>query len=200
MSVNVCPVLTFLPDTKRGSGDREREREFRTEMRGEDESQFFEENRHVILHNFFELQYVSVAFLQYLSYLSLSCTFSLSFSISHSLSVAVWSFWRPLHSISHWRCRRVSLCSLKPDSPQISPFAPYVLWDWRRHAFYICGFFFKIFRNLLPLWIRNHPPVALQVKTKRVPFSETDLKRCTLLFCKLHFVQDSIRNSIANIQ
>lgn len=143
MSVNVCPVLTFLPNTKRGSGDREREREFRTEMRGEDESQFFEENRHVILHNFFELQYVSVAFLQYLSYLSLSCTLSLSFSISHSLSVAVWSFWRPLHSISHWRCRRVSLCSLKPDSPQISPFAPYVLWDWRRHAFYICGFFLK---------------------------------------------------------
>lgn len=27
--------------------------------------------------------------------------------------------------------------------PQISPFAPYVLWDWRRHAFYICGFFKK---------------------------------------------------------
>lgn len=26
-------------------------------------------------------------------------------------------------------------------------------------------------RNLLPLWIWNHPPVALRVKAKRVPFS-----------------------------
>lgn len=31
--------------------------------------------------------------------------------------------------------------------------------------------FLKIYRNLLPLWIWNHPPVALRVKTKRVPFS-----------------------------
>ncbi len=91
---------------------------------------------------FFELQYVSVAF-STVPLLSVSLLHSLSLFFYLSFSVAVWSFWRPLHSISHWRCRRVSLCSLKPDSPQISPFAPYVLWDWRRHAFYICGFFLK---------------------------------------------------------
>ncbi|XP_067289309.1 uncharacterized protein [Pseudorasbora parva] len=31
--------------------------------------------------------------------------------------------------ISFWRCSRVSLCSLKPDSPQIYPFTPHLLCD-----------------------------------------------------------------------
>lgn len=55
-------------------------------MRGEDESQLFEENRHVILHNFFELQYVSVAF-STVPLLSVSPALSLSFSLTPSLSL-----------------------------------------------------------------------------------------------------------------
>lgn len=81
----------------------------------------------------------------------------LPFSISHSLSVAVWSFWRPLldHSISFWRCRRVSLCSLKPDFPQISAFTPHLLCDWRRHAFFFCGFFKNLPKSSVTLNLKS---------------------------------------------
>lgn len=91
----MCPFLTFLPNTKRGSGDRERGGGI-AKLKGVQNSnerrgwkpELFEENQHVILHDFFELQYVSVAFSTVpLLSVSLLHTLSLFLSLTPSLSL-----------------------------------------------------------------------------------------------------------------
>ncbi len=148
-------------------------------MRGEDKSSCLKKTDLLFCTTFSSCNMCLLRFIQYLSYLSLSCTLSLFFYLSPSLSLfghsdvrftasltgaagefpsAVWSLIPPNLSFC-------SLCALRLKTTRFLR-----LW------------LFFFFWNHLPLWIRNHPPVALQVKTKRVPFSEMDLKDVPCFF------------------
>ncbi len=164
-------------------------------MRGEDKSSCLKKTDLLFCTTFSSCNMCLLRFIQFLSYLSLSCTLSLFFYLS----------------LPHCRCLVILTCASQHLSlalqesfpvqsgawfPQISPFAPYVLSDWRRHAFYVCGFFFflKSSATLNP----KSSSSSIASEDEAGPFLRNGFKRCTLLFCKLHFVQDSIHNSIAN--
>lgn len=111
-------------------------------MRGEDESQLFEENRHVILHNFFRVAICVCCLFYSTSPICLSPALSLSLFLSLLLCRCLVIL---TSASQHLSLALQESFPVQSEAwfPQISPFAPYVLWDWRRHAFYICGFFFK---------------------------------------------------------
>ncbi len=164
-------------------------------MRGEDKSSCLKKTDMLFCTTFSSCNMCLLPFIQYLSYLSLSCTLSLFFYLS----------------LPHCRCLVILTCASQHLSLALQESFPVQSGAWfppNLSFCSLCALRLKTTR-FLRLWLfyllkssatlnPKSSSSSIASEDEAGPFLRNGFKRCTLLFCKLHFVQDSIHNSIAN--
>ncbi len=164
-------------------------------MRGEDKSSCLKKTDLLFCTTFSSCNMCLLRFIQYLSYLSLSCTLSLFFYLSPSLSLFGHSDVRFTASLTGAAGEFPSaVWSLIPPNLSFCSLCALRLKTTRFLRLWLFFFFLKSSATLNP----KSSSSCIASEDEAGPFLRNGFKRCTLLFCKLHFVQDSIHNSIAN--